>query len=180
MFIAHVPSGYIFSVLTMSKVRTIPASAIAVICAGVLGALAPDFDMFYFYLVDNRQTHHHKYLTHWPILWLGLSVLCWVILSRRKQSSIAFLALIFSACGFLHTVLDSFVGDIWWFAPFVDKPFALFTVPARFKPWWLNFILHWSFVVELLICLWALVLYRHRDNLTINPDAPPGGGAPVS
>lgn len=59
-------------------------------------------------------------------------------------------------------VLDSVVGDIWWFAPFVDRPFALFTVPALYKPWWLNFFLHWSFALELAICAWALATYRRR------------------
>lgn len=63
-----------------------------------------------------------------------------------------------AAC--LHLLLDTFVGDIWWGAPFYDQPLALFSVPARFSPWWLNFVLHWSFAVELAICGWAGWLYR--------------------
>jgi hypothetical protein len=35
-------------------------------------------------------------------------------------------------------------------------------MPAIFKPWWLNFELHWSFAVELAICAWALPIYRRR------------------
>jgi hypothetical protein len=64
----------------------------------------------------------------------------------------------------LHLVLDSFVGDIWWFAPFIDRPYAMFTVPAIYTPWWLNFFLHWTFAVELGICVWALLIYRQRSN----------------
>ncbi len=60
----------------------------------------------------------------------------------------------------MHMLLDSIVGDIWWFAPFVDQPYALFTVEAVYKPWWLNFILHWSFAIEIGILLWALYLWR--------------------
>jgi hypothetical protein len=134
-----------------------------VIAAGIAGAMAPDFDMVYFHLIDHRQTHHHRYFTHWPVFWLPLTVaaLLWCI--RAKQSKASFLASVFCLGGLLHLVLDSFVGDIWWFAPFLDRPYALFTVPARFTPWWLSFILHWSFAVELAICLWALVLYRRRS-----------------
>jgi len=57
-------------------------------------------------------------------------------------------------------VLDSIVGDIWWFAPFVDQRFSLFTVPALYKPWWLNFILHWSFALELAVVGSAVYLWR--------------------
>jgi inner membrane protein len=163
MLIAHAPSGYIVAALALRKLRAMPVSSGAVICACVSGALAPDLDLFYFYLVDHHQTHHHRYFSHWPILWLGLTVLCWMMYSRKKESLFAFLALLFSVAGFLHMVLDSFVGDIWWFAPFVDKPYALFSVPARFKPWWLSFILHWSFAAELVICSWAWALYRRRS-----------------
>lgn len=133
------------------------------IAAGIIGALAPDFDMSYFYLIDHRQTHHHKYVTHWPMLWLSLvsASAVWFRLSRAPKP--AFLSLVFCLGGVLHVILDSFVGDVWWFAPFVDRPFALFTVPAVFKPGWLNFILHWSFAVELAICLWALLIYRRRS-----------------
>jgi len=64
--------------------------------------------------------------------------------------------------GVLHMLLDSIVGDIWWFAPFVDQAYALFNVPARYQPWWLNFLLHWSFALELALWVWAFVLYRAR------------------
>lgn len=56
--------------------------------------------------------------------------------------------------------LDSIVGDVWWFAPLLDRPFALFTVPALYQPWWLNFILHWSFGLEISLWIWALLIFR--------------------
>ena len=40
-------------------------------------------------------------------------------------------------------------------APFVDQRFALVKVTARYKPWWLNFVVHWVFLVELSICACA-------------------------
>lgn len=172
MFAAHIPSGYILSVTLLEKLRSVPASTSAVICAGVIGALAPDLDMIYFYLIDHRQTHHHKYITHWPILWLTLLLVSEVWMHFSKKPKAAFLSLTFCLGSVLHVVLDSFVGDIWWFAPFNDRPYAMFTVPAVFEPWWLNFIFHWSFAVELTICLWALCLYRRRSNHSLQARRP--------
>ena len=163
MFIAHLPSGYIMSVSLLERMRRCPVPALAILLAGVIGALAPDLDLIYFYLIDHRQTQHHKYFSHWPMLWLFLMCACAIWFRCAKDAKAALLALVLSAGGVLHVLLDSFVGDIWWFAPFIDKPYVMFTVPAIFKPWWLNFILHWSFAVELAICVWALLIYRRRQ-----------------
>ncbi|MDR3054139.1 MAG: metal-dependent hydrolase [Zoogloeaceae bacterium] len=164
MITAHAPSGYILAKALIARWRSppgLPVSARAAILIAVIGALAPDFDMMYFYLVDAAQTHHHRYFTHWPIVWLTLMALS-ALFFRLTRSALAFAILLFCACAFLHLILDTLVGDIWWLAPFQDKPYALFTVPARFSPWWLNFFLHWSFVAELLIWVWAIRMYRRR------------------
>jgi len=170
MIIAHMPSGYIMSTCILRRFAgSIPTSSTAVIAAGILGALAPDFDMVYFHLIDHRQTLHHKYFTHWPIVWLPLAAITALWFNRARQSKAAFLSLIFCLGGVLHVMLDSFVGDIWWFAPFVDQSYAMFSVPARFKPWWVSFILHWSFAVEIAICIWALLIYRGRRGRFSDP-----------
>lgn len=162
MFIAHAPSGYLMSVWLTRRIRGSLVSSSALIVACVFGAVAPDMDLAYFYLIDHRQTHHHKYISHWPSLWgflLMISYLYWHF-SHRSNKSLLFL--VFCLGGMLHLILDSVAGEVWWFAPYSDKAFALVTVTARFKPWWLNFILHWSFALELLICLWGFLTYRKR------------------
>lgn len=164
MFIAHAPAGYIVSVSILRWVRQIPASATATIVVAIVGALAPDLDLLYFYLLDHRHSHHHKYFTHWPLLWLALSAATGIWLRLSRTSKPAVLAFVFSLSGVLHVILDSVVGDIWWFAPFIDRPYAMFTVPAVWKPWWLNFILHWSFALELAICTGALLISRWHLN----------------
>lgn len=162
MIIGHLPAGYVFSKFVVGKLAGKGFDLRYFVLAGVAGAIAPDLDMFYFYLVDNRQYHHHTYWTHYPIFWLGILALStlWFWLSAKKSS--ALLGLAFSANGSIHMVLDSIVGDVWWFAPIVDKPFAMFTVPALYNPWWLNFILHWSFALELLALSWAILLWRRQ------------------
>jgi len=175
LIIAHAPSGYILATSLLERIASGQVSAKAVVAAGIVGALAPDVDMVYFHLVDHRHTHHHKYLSHWPIIWLTLAAASALWFGWSKQSKAAILSLVFCLGGVLHVALDSFVGDIWWFAPFIDRPYAMFTVPARFQPWWLNFILHWSFAVELAICVWALLVCRGRSINSLQPTASGGG-----
>ncbi|MEO4048251.1 metal-dependent hydrolase [Pseudomonas sp. CAU 1711] len=157
MFIAHAPSGYLLGSLLQNSNRF---GAIMLAC--IAGAVAPDLDLLYFYLLDGRQTHHHRYFSHWPLLWLGLTALACLWRSVRRHSTLASSTLAFALAGVLHMLLDSLVGDIWWLAPFRDQAYALFSVPNRYQPWWLNFLLHWTFIVELAICLAALMLYLRR------------------
>ncbi|THB68747.1 MAG: hypothetical protein D6B27_01885 [Gammaproteobacteria bacterium] len=60
---------------------------------------------------------------------------------------------------FIHLFADSIVGDIWWFSPFTNKPYSLFTVPSIYKIWWGNFILHWSFLIEITLILIAIYIF---------------------
>lgn len=172
MFIAHAPSGYLLAVTLIERVRNGRDYSSALMLAAVFGALAPDLDMIYFYLVDQRQTHHHKYFSHWPIVWLALGTASALWACRSAGSIRALSAAAFALGGLVHLVLDSLVGDIWWLAPVIDKPYALFTVAAVFKPWWLNFVLHWSFAAELAICFWALrtsKARRQRPRAVLDP-----------
>ncbi|MDD2776997.1 MAG: metal-dependent hydrolase [Gallionella sp.] len=162
MIIGHAPAGYIAAKLLLQNFIRRGISPRKFLVVGILGALAPDLDMFYFYLIDHRQHHHHSYVSHFPILWLCLLVISLLWMRHNLSSKAASLAFIFCLSGFIHLILDSIVGDIWWFAPFIDRPFAMFTVPALYQPWWLNFIFHWSFALELALWVVALFIYRQR------------------
>lgn len=159
MFIAHLPAGFLLTRAALRRGWHGPARTGIALAAGLVGAIAPDLDLFYFFFVDHRQTHHHLYWSHWPVVWLALTA---VAVPFARRHAIAAVLLLFSLGGFAHLVLDTLVGDIWWLAPAVDRPFALFTVPARWSPWWLNFILHWSFAAELALWLWAAVWWRRE------------------
>lgn len=169
MIIAHLPAGYVISKLLARHAEPFGVPAKAFVWAGVLGALAPDLDMFYFHLVDHRQHHHHTYLTHYPVVWLVLLAvsLTWLFMARTKSHAAC--AAIFSLNGFAHMFFDTIVGDIWWLAPWGKEAFAFFTVPALYKPWWLNFLLHWSFAVELAILAWAVYLWRKSCHSKLAP-----------
>ena len=163
MIIAHLPAGYISAKLLLKYFAGAGVSVQTFIFFGILGAVFPDFDMFYFYLIDNRQHHHHTYWPHYPMLWLVLLAIASLWFRFSKERINALLLLIFSIGGFVHMLLDAIVGDVWWFAPLVDKSFVLFAVPAIYETWWLNFIFHWSFVLEIAIFIWFIVLLRKKS-----------------
>ncbi len=159
MIIGHAPAGYVLSTLLIRRFSLstkVPCHIL--LTAGTLGALVPDLDMLYFHFVDGRQHHHHSYFTHFPIVWAALLLLsaCWFFPAQRKAGPIV--VMIFSIwCstasleiyGGLHQLIMCF--------------FSLVTVPALYKPWWLNFMLHWSFLLELGVVIWALALWRRNS-----------------
>ena len=124
MFIAHIPSGYILAKFLEKKLKATGLSKKTFFALLMVGAVFPDLDLFYFYFIDGRSVHHHKYFVHWFSVWLPI-----------------------------------------FFAPFIDRPYVFFEVTPRYQPWWLNFILHWSFLVELLICVYALYLYFRKNEV---------------
>ena len=67
-------------------------------------------------------------------------------------------------CLTLHMFLDSFAAEIYWLKPFSDMHLNVVEVPARYGWWVWNFVFHWTFAVELAICLVAAaVLVRKRN-----------------
>ncbi len=142
MIIGHLPAGYLLTRWLTARAPLRARNTKVLMAAGMLGSVFPDFDMFYFYFIDNRQTHHHLYWTHWPMFWILVLVVSAVLFIALKQRAWLLIACVFVANALVHLMLDTNVGDVWCLAPFVNQSFALFTVPAIYKPWWLNFILH--------------------------------------
>lgn len=163
MIIAHLPAGYIFSKLLTRKLADKDFDLRLITAACLLGAITPDLDMVYFYLIDNRQHHHHSYWSHYPIVWISL-LLLFTLWFRRSSKQIAFSGIIFSSAAFIHLLLDTIAGDIRWLAPFVNESFSIFVIPSTHNTWWLNFLLHWSFSLEILITIWAAYLFSQRNN----------------
>lgn len=164
MFIAHLPSGYILADLLDKKLKPNLLGSKAFYSIIMLGAIFPDIDLFYFYFFDQRSVHHHKYFVHWFSVWIPVFLMAYTFWKISKhRSKLALATTLFSGAALLHICLDTFVGDVWLFAPFIDRAYVFFEVTARYQPWWLNFILHWSFLVELLICAYALYVYIRKN-----------------
>lgn len=165
MFLAHLPAGYIISKFCLNNAQDKIKLPYLFIAVGMLGAIFPDFDLIYFYLIDHRQHPHHAYFTHFPIFWFSIFLVCvlWIWLKRQSQRAIYFAIFSLNAC--VHLVLDTCVGDIRWLTPISNQSFSVFTVPALHDPWWLNFFFHWSFLVELIILVWAVIVFYKDQNI---------------
>lgn len=151
MLIAHLPAGYL---LARSFIRNSRKKSIFV--AALLGSIFPDLDMLWFHLIDNRQTHHHEYITHWPMLYFGIALFA-VLLWKTNQRAVI-LVLAFCVGALLHMALDTIAAPMMWLAPFSDYEIELVEIPATQPNWILSFIFHWTFLNEIALCLAALIL----------------------
>jgi len=162
MIIAHGPAGYLCARLLsrtrlgdMLKPQFNPFYRIFMF-AGILGGIFPDFDFIYHVFIDSDRTPHHKYLTHLPIFWITLWLLCFFIGYFLKHRQFFAVATVFCFSGFVHLILDTITGPIYWFAPFSHIGVNVFKVAdAHF--WWVsNYLEHWTFLIEILIISVAL------------------------
>lgn len=150
MFIAHLPAGYLMAhALSGRRVMEV-LSFRALLLVSMSGAVAPDMDLLYFFFMDDRQHNHHGYFTHYPLIW-GLLLLAAWSGWRCLYSKTLLLLAVFAGNGLVHLLLDTVVGEIAWLAPWSMERASIWQVEARFQPWWLNFLLHPSFLLELLI-----------------------------
>ncbi len=163
MFIGHIPAGYISS---RAALRVLPRHHRAdrihlkfFVFWGILGSIFPDLDMFYFYLIDNRQHLHHGYWTHLPFYWLWILLPIFVILSAFRKTVWRLYLAVFSINIFIHLFLDTIVGKIRWLYPFSAQDFFFFHVPARYNWWIWNFVFHWTFLFEIALTLIAVFLF---------------------
>jgi len=169
MFLAHMPAGYLASKLLATQFRLDPSKTKCLLFLGLLGSIFPDLDMFYFYLIDNRQHGHHSYWTHIPIYWLSLLAISYAVAAFYKSRFLTASATVFFGCILLHLSLDSFAGGgIKWLYPFDHSYFSIFTVPAQPNRYWVwNYFLHWTVLAELTIISIATFTFwkSHKSTL---------------
>ncbi len=177
MFIAHLPAGYLLANALLAKKRR----RRSLWATGLFFSIAPDLDLFWFYLISDRSVPHHQYPTHWPLLWIalfGAALLISHIL--RKPAWRPYLALGLASV-ILHLGLDSIAAEIYWLAPFSAFHLNAVRVPARHGWWVWNFLLHWTFALEIALCLaagLALRSSRRKRRQWRGPKPPPPSASP--
>ena len=155
MFIGHLPAGYLATAALLGRAPRPERRGLLLI--GLAASVLPDLDLLYFYFVDDRRQVHHAYLPHLPLACMAAlgaaALVLWLVRARRT----AWLALaVFGVNVMLHLLLDTTAGGIRWLWPFSHEEFALGTVRARYEPWFLNFVLHWTFALEVALVAAAL------------------------
>lgn len=157
MFIGHLPAGYL---ATTALLRD-EASRRRILRIGLFASVAPDLDLLYFYLVDQQRHVHHSYLPHLPLAWavtLGAVALGMRVRGAEWASWLTLAVVAVNV--FLHLAMDTVAGGIRWLWPFSDVELVLATVQPRFDHWFLNFILHWTFALEVALVVAALWRWR--------------------
>lgn len=157
MFIAHLPAGYLLTHWLQKKFRTN-----RFLWVGLAASVFPDIDMLYFYFVDDRQTLHHHYWTHLPLVWFALWAICACVSLLQKNRVALLVTTIIFANIIAHFLLDSIVGGIAWLYPFFEYDVILVSVPAQYDFWVWSFVFHWTFLLEIVI-LAAAVTRAYLD-----------------
>ena len=86
-----------------------------------------------------------------------------ILISKIIENRIVFLCgLMLILQSMIHLALDSLVGGILWLYPFNSTAYTLIIVPARFGHWVLNFVFHWTFIIELGIVVLAIIAFFLR------------------
>lgn len=164
MFLAHMPAGYLASKLLVSQFRLDSPKTKCLLLLGLLGSIFPDLDMFYFYLVDNRQHSHHSYWTHIPFYWISLLAVSYAVAALYKSRFLVAAATVFIGCILLHLSLDTFAGGgIKWLYPIQNSYINIFSIPSRHGYWLWNYFLHWTALVELTIISFAAITFWKTD-----------------
>ncbi len=162
MFIAHLPAGYVLARSLVKRLGISGTRRRTFVWAVLVGSVLPDFDMLYFYLIDNRQHGHHSYWTHIPAYWFAaMALMFFVSILFKWPKALALSFGVFVGC-ILHTLLDSVAGGgIQWGFPLNGDYFSLIHVESRYDWWVWNYVLHWSFAFEVMLMMWALFAYRN-------------------
>lgn len=150
MILAHLPAGYLVG-------RAFGTTRGPMMAAALAGSVLPDFDLIWFYLIDERAFHHHHYWVHVPGFWALVAAVV-LPLVRRAALSLWRPALAFFAAILVHLVLDSIGGGVMWLWPFDRTLIALVEVPPTQSHWVLSFLVHWTFALEIAIILTAAAL----------------------
>jgi inner membrane protein len=163
MFVAHMPAGFLLSRYLLREERN-EAHYIKFLIIGLIASIAPDFDLAYFYLIDNRQHPHHSYWSHIPFFWIAiyaaLFIPCYKVLGKKAITLISMVLL----CGLLHMVLDSIASGIKWLYPLDTSYYGFWRIPSVHDWWVANYLFHWTFLFELVISIVAMVVfYRDRE-----------------
>jgi hypothetical protein len=157
MIFAHIPAGYLLA-NEFVKRRKWPAWLLWV---GMLGGTFPDIDILYDLATEGQFVGHRHSIMHYPVVWALAAAICLVVaLIRRRPNGLRLWAVFFSTV-FLHLVLDTVIGYIYWLAPISRVRVSIIDIPDTHTFWLWNSVFHWSFVIELtIIAAAAIVFFR--------------------
>lgn len=161
MLIAHAPVGYIIA----KKTNKDFCKNRSYVISSIVFAVWPDFDLIYYYFFDETKTFHHLYFTHLPIVAAVSFLIGLPVLFAKPLAKIKPYYILFYVNWTVHLILDTYTGGTAWLYPLNTEIYKLIKISANYASWVVSFMLHWSFLLELVIVLWAAIVFlRPRRN----------------
>ena len=151
MLIAHIPSGYVIAKAFKQEKKSVVASSL-------IFSVLPDLGLIYYYLIDNSVSHRH-FFPHLPIVMASVFLITLPLYRMKLFEKMRIYYVLFFANWLTHLILDTFTERIFWFYPLSNHGFQLIEIPAVFNHWIISFVFHWSFVAELVIVTFTLILF---------------------
>ena len=147
------PAGYI-----VSKIQDKKAKPSYVVCS-IIFSIWSDLDLFYYYFFDKTGAFHHTYFTHLPIIALSGFFIMFPLIHLQRLKRFSSYYWIFYINWGLHMICDTLTGGILWLYPFSNRLFTIISIPPISRSWIVSFVFHWSFIIELMIVVWAAVIF---------------------
>jgi len=165
MFIGHLPAAYLLAQAVKRKARSVSASNQPIVLTTLIGGIAPDIDLIYFYTIGGKRVVHHEYWTHIPVYWLAIFMVCTSVAYLVGCTRYVFLLSV-ALCGvLLHLMLDTVTGKIQWLYPYSNQAYTFVEVPSVHHWWVFNFLFHWTFLAEILLLVLAIAVYVDQRNV---------------
>lgn len=168
MFVGHLPAGYCLTTTLLKYFGCKDGTAHRrYLWIGLLASVLPDVDMIYFYLIDHRQHWHHSYWTHIPIYWITGAYGLLSLGKLFRSKGVIWGTAIGVANLILHLILDSIASKIRWLYPVSGAGYGLFRIPSGYGWWPWNYLLHWTFLIEVVIVLMAGCMIYYRSAMEL-------------
>lgn len=133
----HIAGGYLATkaLLFISHAQFSSKETLVLYVIGIIASEGPDFDLFKF-SSDQKSGHtnkdnHRKYITHAPVVWLGLSAAIYSAGALIGSQFFSYIGLAVLVGSWSHFLADSIEYGIMWLWPFSYKFYTLRHVPEE-------------------------------------------------
>jgi inner membrane protein len=153
MIFAHGPLGMLLASAQRRRAHNSPYNLnpkqwVWLLIIGYIGGIFPDIDLFFFYFVNAEQSHR-EFITHTPILYLGVFLVFGLITWFCKKYKLFLFGTVFIVGTLSHLVTDMVAAKIMLLYPYSHQLFGLqdFQIPMlNGNVLFLNFLMEGIFI----------------------------------
>ena len=131
----HLAAGYLVATAYESIFHPVltPGQNKGLLWIGALAGFIPDIDMFFAFIkikawrIDSEKADHRAFFTHYPIIWLIMSLAIFIIGKTLSNVFIQSISIVIFLGTLSHFILDSLDSGngIKWLWPFSNKLYTI-------------------------------------------------------